>query len=143
MGMAETDIEKQDIKVEVVTTAEPWYKRFRRFILSGLAIIASVFAVIATSSAKTETKEQKAKDKQLKAKSESIAKKVAELEKHSAEMDKAIEAKKAAMKVDAEKTSDEAKKFAIKKEDIVAGSNNTQSNMDWVMQRFGGEVKRN
>lgn len=142
MSMAETDIEKQDIKVEVVTSTEPWYKRLGKFILSGLAIISSVFVVIATS-AKTETKEQKAKDKQLKAKSESIAKKVAELEKHSAEMDKAIEAKKAAMKADAEKTSDEAKKFEIRKEDIAAGSNNTQSNIDWVIQRFGGEVKRN
>ena len=137
------DIDTKGITVEVVNISEPWYKRFWKFIIGAGTIIAAIFITITASSGKTETKEQREKDKQLKARSESIAKKVADLEKHSTEMDRAIEAKKVAMKAVVEKTTGEAKKFDKQKEDITAESDDTQANTDWVIQRFGGEVKRN
>ena len=137
------DIDTKGITVEVVSTSEPWYKKFWKLIVGAGTIVAAIFITITASSGKTETKEQREKDKQLKARSESIAKKVAELEKHSAEMDKAVEAKKADIKAKVEKTATEAKKFDKQKEDIIAESDDTQSYMVWVMQRFGGEVKRN
>ena len=132
-------------KIEISLSNNPWWKKI---LLYGALVIGSILAFLSfkgnsasIGELNKEIKDKKKETQELKKEAVVIEKEISDLQKQTKVTEAKVKEKNEEFDKFIENTPKEAEVFKKEKTELLKTSEDTENNMEWVKQKFGGNIK--